>query len=236
MTLGFKGLGLKQMAAYSHQVPQGFILSTELFSAMPAMAYRPLFDDTLERIAQRHRRPGEGDRTRLGDPERALLLSVRSGAAISMPGLMTTFMDVGLNDKLAEALSRKPGFEWAAWDSYRRFLQSWAMASGIDRDFFDAIMTEFKSRYGIEHKLDFPPEHMREMAFAYKAERAGLGVRFIDDPFRQVVACVARCSSRGTRPRPSCTAGTWASPRSGARRWWCSAWCSATSAASRGRE
>ena len=92
-----------------------------------------------------------------------------------MPGLMTTFVDVGLNDKLAEALSRKPGFEWAAWDSYRRFLQTWAMASGIDRDVFDAIMVEFKARYGVERKSDFLPEHMREMAFAYKAAgpRAG---------------------------------------------------------------
>ena len=62
MTLGFKGLGLKQMAAYKHQVPQGFILTTELFSAMPAMAHRPLFDDTRRAGAQGHRRPGEGDR------------------------------------------------------------------------------------------------------------------------------------------------------------------------------
>ena len=61
MTLGFKGLGLKQMASYKHRVPQGFILTTELFSAMPAMAHRPLFDDTIERVRRRHRRPGEGD-------------------------------------------------------------------------------------------------------------------------------------------------------------------------------
>jgi pyruvate,orthophosphate dikinase len=192
MTLGFKGLGLKQMASYGHQVPQGFILSTELFSAMPAMAYRPLFDDMLERIraalVQLQRETGLS----LGDPKRLLTLSVRSGAAISMPGLMATFMDVGLNDTLAEALSHKPRFEWAAWDSYRRFLQSWAMSSGIERDFFDNIMTEFKSRYGIERKLDFPPEVMRELAFAYKARARDMGVRFVEDPFRQVVACVRK--------------------------------------------
>ncbi|MBN1321332.1 MAG: hypothetical protein JXA87_10885 [Thermoleophilia bacterium] len=128
----------------------------------------------------------------LGDPKRLLTLSVRSGAAISMPGLMATFMDVGLNDNLAEALSRRPGFEWAAWDSYRRFLQSWAMSSGIERDLFDDIMTEFKTRYGIERKLDFPPERMRELALAYKARARDLGVRFTDDPFRQVVACIRK--------------------------------------------
>jgi pyruvate,orthophosphate dikinase len=192
MTLGFKGLGLKQMASYGHRIPQGFILSTELAGAMPAMAYRPLFDDTLERIQAGVVRVQKETGLLLGDPDRLLTLSVRSGAAISMPGLMTTFVDVGLNDRLAEALSRRPGFEWAAWDSYRRFLQSWAMASGIERDFFDDIMAEFKTRYGIERKLDFPPEHMRELAIAYKARAHDLGVRFIDDPFRQVVGCVRK--------------------------------------------
>ena len=74
-----------------------------------------------------------------------------------MPSLMATFVDVGLSDKLAEALSRKHGFEWAAWDSYRRFLQTWAMASGIDRDVFDAIMVDFKARYGVGRESDFSP-------------------------------------------------------------------------------
>jgi pyruvate, orthophosphate dikinase len=192
MTLGFKGLGLKQMAAYKHQVPQGFILTTELFSAMPAMAYRRLFDDTVERV---RRAIGDLEREtglKLGDPNRLLTLSIRSGAAISMPGLMTTFVDVGLNDHLAEALSRKPGFEWAAWDSYRRFLQTWAMASGIERDVFDAIMVEFKTRYGVERKSDFLPQHMREMAAAYKAQGRELGVRYTDDPFRQVMSCIRK--------------------------------------------
>jgi pyruvate, orthophosphate dikinase len=192
MTLGFKGLGLKQMASYKHRVPQGFILTTELFSAMPAMEHRPLYEDTLERVraAILHLQKQTG--LRLGDPARLLTLSIRSGAAISMPGLMTTFVDVGLNDRLAEALSKKPGFEWAAWDSYRRFLQSWAMASSVDRDFFDGIMTEFKNRYGISRKLDFLPEHMRELAFTYKARSRELGVKFAEDPFRQVIACLRK--------------------------------------------
>lgn len=192
MTLGFKGLGLKQLASYRHRVPPGFILSTELFSAMPALAHRPLFDDTVNRVRAALDELEQETGLRLGDPARLLTLSIRSGAAISMPGLMTTFVNVGLNDELAEALSRAPGFEWAAWDSYRRFLQTWAMASGVERDVFDDIMKEFKVRYGIERKLDFLPEHMREMAFAYKERAQDLGVRFIDDPFRQVMACIRK--------------------------------------------
>ena len=192
MSLGFKGLGLKQMAAYKHRVPQGFILTTELFSAMPAMAHRPLFDDTVERVRKALADLEKETGLRLGDPGRLLTLSIRSGAAISMPGLMTTFVDVGLNDKLAATLSRKPGFEWAAWDSYRRFLQTWAMASGIDRDVFDAVMEDFKSRYGVERKSDFLPEHMKDMAFAYKTRGQELGVRYADDPFRQVMSCIRK--------------------------------------------
>ncbi len=192
MTLGFKGLGLKQMALYGHQVPEGFILTTELFSAMPAMSFRPFYDDTMQRIRKALDQLEKHTGLRLGDPARCLLLSIRSGAAISMPGLMTTFVNVGLNDDLAEALSHKPGFEWAAWDGYRRLLQSWAMSAGIDRDFFDAIMTEFKGRYGVERKLDFTPEHMREIAFTYKERARERGVVFVEDPFRQVVACVLK--------------------------------------------
>ncbi len=191
-TLGFKGLGLKQMAAYGHRVPEGFVLSTELFGAVPAMSYPPLYDDTIRRVQEAlhalERRVG----LRLGDPRRLLLLSIRSGAAISMPGLMTTFVNVGLNDELVEAFARRPETSWAAWDSYRRFLQSWAMSYGIDRDFFDTIMTEYKARYGVGQKLDFTAGQMREIAFAYKSRARDHGVVFVDEPFAQVVACMRK--------------------------------------------
>ncbi|HUK76469.1 MAG TPA: PEP/pyruvate-binding domain-containing protein [Thermoleophilia bacterium] len=189
-TLGFKGLGLKQMASYGHNVPEGFVLSTELFSAMPAMSYRPLYDDTIQRIGTAVGQLERATGLRLGDPGVPLLLSIRSGAAVSMPGLMTTFVNVGLNDEVTEALAEEPRFDWAAWDCYRRFLQSWAMASGIDRDFFDAIMTEFKDRHGVEQKIDFTPEQMRDIAFTYKDRARQGGVMFVDDPFAQVVSCV----------------------------------------------
>ena len=190
MTLGFKGLGLKQMASYGHNVPEGFVLSTELHGARPAMSYRPLYDDTIARIrdalGQLERRTG----MRLGDPDRALLLSIRSGAAMSMPGLMSTFVDVGLNEELADALAGEARLGWASWDSYRRFLQSWAMSDGIDRDVFDEIMSGFKARYGVEQKLDFDIPQMRELALAYKTRAREEGVEFVDDPFDQVVACI----------------------------------------------
>ena len=191
-TLGFKGLGLKQMTAYGHRVPEGFVLSTELFGAMPAMSYPPLYDDTIRRLREAVAALERQIGLRLGDPRRLLLLSIRSGAAISMPGLMTTFVNVGLNDELVQAFARRPEASWAAWDSFRRFLQSWAMSYGIDRDFFDAIMTEYKTRYGVGQKVDFSAEQMREIAFAYKSRARDHGVVFVDEPFAQVVACMRK--------------------------------------------
>ena len=102
-TPGLQGLGLKQMASYGHNVPEGFVISTELFMAMPAMSYRPLYDDAVQRIRKALGRLERQTGLRLGDPPAPLLLSIRSGAAISMPGLMTTFVNVGLNDASAEA-------------------------------------------------------------------------------------------------------------------------------------
>ncbi len=189
-TLGFKGLGLKQMSAYGHKVPEGFVLSTELSQVHPALSYEPLYDDMLRRIRRSLVRLERQTGLRLGDPSRALFLSIRSGAAISMPGLMTTFVNAGINDEIATGMATRPGFGWSSWDSYRRFLQSWAMADGVDRDAFDAIMGEAKERYGVAKKRDFTAEQMRELAFDYKQCALDSGVKLIDDPFAQVVACI----------------------------------------------
>jgi len=190
MTLGYKGLGLKHLAAYGLNVPECFVITTELFSALPAMSYGPMYRDTIGRIRQAIEDMEERTGTALGDPDRPLILSIRSGSAISMPGFMTTFVDVGLNPELTEALSRREGYEWAAWDSYRRFVQTWAMSFSHDREVFDQIMIDFKKRYGVQLKMDFAPSHMREMAEAYRARAEELGVSFVDDPFEQVVACI----------------------------------------------
>ena len=109
LTLGAKALGLKHLVAYGYRVPDGFILTTELFGALPALAHAPLYDATAANVRAALRRLEQRTQLRLGDPERLLTLSIRSGAAISMPGLMDTFVNVGLNDELTEALARRPG-------------------------------------------------------------------------------------------------------------------------------
>jgi len=192
MTLGYKGLGLKQLAGFGHNVPDCFIITTELFAALPAMSYLPLYRDTIARIRKALDALEERTGLQLGNPQKPLLLAIRSGAAFSMPGLMTTFVNVGLNREIAEEISRNGELAWMAWDSYRRFIQTWAMSSGVEREIFDSIMNDFKGRYGVKRKLDFTPLQMKEMALAYLAEAEKLGVEFLSDPFEQVVACVHR--------------------------------------------
>ncbi len=107
---------------------------------------------------------------------------------------MLTLIDVGSNDELTAEIAAKHGAAaWGeVWDSYRRFVQSWAMSAGVDRDVFDEIMAHFKSQHRISRKLQFSQEQMREIALAYKARAQELGVVFIDDPFLQVIAAVGR--------------------------------------------
>jgi pyruvate, orthophosphate dikinase len=192
ITMGYKALGLKHMIEYGYRVPEGFGLSTELFAVQPALTYKPVYDDTIARIRAAVARLEQITGLVLGDPERPLTLSIRSGAAISMPGLMTTLISVGMNDEVTEGLARTPGMAWTAWDSYRRFLQSWAMSSGIDRDVFDSIMYAFKARYDVAQKLDFTADQMREMALTYKGRAVELGVELQEDCLQQVVSCIDR--------------------------------------------
>lgn len=192
MTLGYKALGLKEMMSYGYRVPQGFVLTTELFAVFSSMSHRPLYEHTIARIRHALAQLEDATGLHLGDPERPLTLSIRSGAAISMPGLMLTLINVGLNDELTAEIATQPEMAWTAWDSYRRFIQSWAMSAGLDRDIFDEIIAGYKDKYHVAKKVKFSPEQMREIAQAYRARAQELGVVFIDDPFLQIIAAIGR--------------------------------------------
>jgi pyruvate,orthophosphate dikinase len=188
--LGFKGYALKKLKALALPIPNGFIVSTELFNILPVMSYEDLRRDTRERVVPALRRLEKLSGRRLGDSDRLLLLSVRSGAAFSMPGMMDTILNVGMNDEITEKLSRKPNFGWTSWDCYRRFLQNYAMSCGLDRNLFDEIMIKYKEKYKVTRKLQFTPIQMREMAFEYKSTAIEHGVTFIDDPFDQLMRAI----------------------------------------------
>jgi len=185
--LGAKAYYLKKMVAYGLPVPAGFVLTTEVYRHKETIFNHPYMSRELEEMILQHLREMElSENLQFGSPKRPLLLSVRSGTAISMPGAMSTFLNVGMNDTVAEALGQNPETAWMGWDSYRRFIQSWGMSHGLERDLFDGIMAHFKNIYGVDRKFNFTASQMREIALAYKRVLNENGVFIDEDPFSQL--------------------------------------------------
>lgn len=185
--LGNKGYFLKELASFGFHVPPGFIITTEVFRGYDAVyGYKYIFKDLAVRVGKEISRLEKLTGRKFGDNRNPLLLSVRSGATISLPGMMQSFLNVGINASIAEGLSQNRAFRWAAWDSYRRFLQSWGMFQGHNRDFFDVIMESFKRKYQVTKKIRFLPEQMKELALAYKKEIEDHGIQIPDDPVEQL--------------------------------------------------
>ncbi len=185
--LGNKGYFLKELVSYGFNVPPGFIITTEVFRGYDAViGYKYIFNDLAVRVNKEIVALEKITGRRFGDPENPLLLSVRSGATVSLPGMMNSFLNVGINEEIAENLSRKKDFQWAAWDCYRRFLQTWGMFQGLNRDYFDAIIDGFKNRYRVEKKIQFSPGQMKQIALAYKKGILDKGIELKEEPVEQL--------------------------------------------------
>lgn len=185
--LGAKAYFLKKLISYHFPVPPGFVLTTEVFRHHENILKHPYMKLELDQFISNHIKEIE-NRTnqKFGNPKNPLLFSVRSGTAISMPGAMRTFLNVGMNDEITETLGKNPKFTWTAWDCYRRFLQSWGMAYGMERDIFDNIILKYKAKYGVELKVQFTPEQMREIAYSYKKVLKDHEIYIEEDPFQQL--------------------------------------------------
>ncbi len=185
--LGAKAYFLKKLISYGFPVPPGFVLTTEVFRHKDTIDAHLYINQELDRKIENNIREIERVSGRkYGEPSNPLFFSVRSGSSISMPGAMKTFLNVGINDEIADTLSRKKGYGWTAWDCYRRFLQSWGMAYGIERDNFDRIMLDHKDRWGVELKVQFTDEQMKMIARDYKLLLTDQGVEVEKDPFLQL--------------------------------------------------
>jgi len=184
--LGSKGFFLKKLYLQGYSVPPGFIITTEVFRRKDSITKHPSLHAEVDSMIDRYIREIEIlSHREYANPLNPLLLSVRSGSAISMPGAMNTFLNVGLNDEITEVLSQQHNFGWTSWDCYRRLLQTWGMSFGIDRDVFDQIMIDYKQKYDISRKIDFPPPIMREITYAYKDVLKERNVPFEQDPWLQ---------------------------------------------------
>lgn len=189
--LGNKGFNLVKLAEEGLAVPPGVIATTELFRCYSVLqAFPRVYEDFQAQlraaIVEMERRTGK----RFGDSANPLLLSVRSGAAISMPGMMATIINVGMNQEIAEGLAASSQNSWFAWDNYRRFLQSWGMAFGMEREIFTELMIRHKKLYGVSKKREFSGDAMRKLALLYRDAVLSHGMEVEDDPFEQLLISI----------------------------------------------
>ncbi len=197
--LGNKGYNLTVLASDEKPVPPGFIITTEVFRCWPVVKeFNKARDELMGRMRDALTVLEQSTGRRFGDAENPLLISVRSGAAISMPGMMATIHNVGLNEEIVEGFAQSTNHEYPeycnveflAWDNYRRFLQSWAMTEGMEREGFQALMNEAKTRHGVTVKRDFTAEQMKELALEYQKRIRSVGIGIPDDPWLQLVGAV----------------------------------------------
>jgi len=183
--LGGKGANLCEMTNLGLPVPFGFIITTnscrEFFQAgnkLPPLLeqeYRVALDIVEKKMG-----------ARFGDPDNPLLFSVRSGAPVSMPGMMNTILNLGLNDEIAEGLANKTGNPRFAYDSYRRFIQMFAnVVMGVDGEKFEHELNEYKAAHGKALDVDMTAEDWQEIVRIYKTL-----VDFPEDPFVQLKKAV----------------------------------------------
>lgn len=200
--LGNKGYNLTLLAIQGKPVPPGFTITTEVFRCWPVIReFNKCRDDFMARLRLALNRVEEQTGRRFGDPANPLLLSVRSGAAISMPGMMSTIHNVGLNEDIVTEFARQAGKEFLAWDNFRRFLQSWAMGRGAERECFQELMDAAKDRYGVRYKRDFSPEQIRNLALEYQKTIRGRGIGIPDDPWLQLTGAVEMVMASWDTPK-----------------------------------
>ena len=190
--LGAKGFNLVRIKARGLPVPPGFIVTTEAFKCREVLeTYEPARENFRERIFRQLAGLERLTGKKFGDPRNPLLLSVRSGSSISQPGMLLTFLNVGINEEIVEGMaSSAQDRTWFAWDCYRRYLQCSAMARGLARDEFDAIMAAMKDKFDLPLKQNFSGAQMRECALAYKGYIQSSGVPLEEDPRQQLETAV----------------------------------------------
>ncbi len=189
--LGGKGAGLAEMTTIGIPVPPGFTIASNLcLHYLESHQFPKRLQAQVENALQRLE---TATGKHLGDGDNPLLVSVRSGAAVSMPGMMETILNLGLNDVTVEGLTRQSGNPRFAWDSYRRFVQMYGtVVFELSKKPFDRIMEEHKQRCGLERDIDLPVEEMQAIVRRFKEHvRAESGREFPTEPLDQLWGAIA---------------------------------------------
>src|SRR3989441_127945 len=189
--LGGKGAGLAEMANLGLPVPPGFTISAKLCIAYLEQGTFP--DDLREEVDRQLKQLERASKKRFGDARDPLLVSVRSGAAVSMPGMMETILNLGLNDETVQGLiegSKNPRF---AYDSYRRFVQMYGdVVFDLGKEPFTEVLDEFKRRRKAQRDIDLPADDLKALAREFKSIiQSKTGLPFPEDPTVQLWGAIA---------------------------------------------
>ena len=201
-TLGGKGANLAEMTRIGLPVPQGFTVSTEACTAYYNDG-KQINDDIKKEIFEHLEQLEKISGKKFGDKENPLLVSVRSGARASMPGMMDTILNLGLNDDVVEALAVKSGNPRWAYDCYRRFIQMFSdVVMEVGKKYFEKLIDQMKEEKGVVYDVDLTAEDLKDLAQKFKGEyKNQLGKDFPSDPREQLFEAIKAVFRSWDNPR-----------------------------------
>ncbi len=202
--LGGKGANLAEMTSIfgKDRVPQGFTITTEACTQYYEDG-REINDEIQGQINEYIVKMEEITGKKFGDKENPLLVSVRSGARASMPGMMDTILNLGLNETVVNTIAEKSGNPRWAWDCYRRFIQMYSdVVMEVGKKYFEELIDKMKAEKGVQQDVDLTADDLKELASQFKAEyKAKIGKDFPDDPKEQLMGAVKAVFRSWDNPR-----------------------------------
>ena len=200
--LGGKGANLAEMTNIGLPVPQGFTITTEACTQYYEDG-REINDEIQGQINEYIEKMEEITGKKFGDKENPLLVSVRSGARASMPGMMDTILNLGLNETVVETIAAKSGNPRWAWDCYRRFIQMYSdVVMEVGKKYFEELIDEMKAKKGVSQDVDLTAEDLKELASQFKDDyKEKIGEDFPDDPKKQLMGAIKAVFRSWDNPR-----------------------------------
>ena len=200
--LGGKGANLAEMTNLGLPVPQGFTITTEACTQYYEDG-RKINDEIMAQIMDAIEKMEAVTGKKFGDLENPLLVSVRSGARASMPGMMDTILNLGLNEEVVEVVAKKTGNERWARDCYRRFIQMYSdVVMEVGKKYFEELIDKMKAERGVTQDVDLTAEDLKELADQFKAEyKEKIGADFPDDPKEQLMGAIKAVFRSWDNPR-----------------------------------
>jgi len=200
--LGGKGANLAEMTNLGLPVPQGFTITTEACTQYYEDGEK-INDEIMGQIMDHINKMEEITGKKFGDKENPLLVSVRSGARASMPGMMDTILNLGLNEEVVEVLAEKSGNPRWAYDCYRRFIQMFSdVVMEVGKKYFEALIDKMKEQKGVKQDVELDANDLKELANQFKAEyKEKIGKDFPSDPKEQLVEAIKAVFRSWDNPR-----------------------------------